>query len=224
MNTTAILQNLVPHRDTSNGGVNQTLGKTDFLSLLVTQLKNQDPLKPSDPTEFTSQLAQYSSLEQLYNINETMKALEDIKGLFGQMSTLSLIDKKVVVGSDSFQFEGTKVELGFQLQKSVEEATVYIKNESGEVVDKIAVLNPNSGEHMLEWDGKSQEKIQLPPGKYSFSIIGITEDGKQLQGLPLVETQVTGVDFIEDTLLTRNGKFILSEIYRVNNSTQSNES
>ena len=52
----------------------------------------------------------------------------------------------------------------------------------------------------------------------------MTEDGKELQGLPLVETQVTGVDFIGNTLLTHNGKFILSEIYRVNNPTQSNES
>ena len=226
MNIVGSLQHTGLQADTKNGGINQTLGKADFLNLLVVQLKNQDPLKPSDPTEFTSQLAQYSSLEQLYNMNESMKALEDLKGIFGRISTLSLIDKQVVVSSNSFQFEGQKVELGFHLQEAVKEATVYVKNESGQLVDTIKISNPPIGEHMLQWDGKNQQGTQMSPGMYSFSIIGITEDEKELQGIPLIETKVTGVDFFGsgNTLLTNNGRFMLSAIYRVNNPTLPNES
>jgi len=225
MNSVSILQQIGSQTDIKNSSISQPLGKDDFLNLLVTQLKNQDPLKPSDPTEFTSQLAQYSSLEQLYNINESMKALDDLNGIFVRFSALSLIDKQVVINSDTFQFEGQTVELGFNFQDSVKEATVYVKNDSGQIVDEIKVLNPTIGENRLQWDGKDKNGVQLPKGTFFLSVIGNTEEGKEIQGAPLVESRVTGVDFSDlgNTLLTSNGKIMLSQIIRVKNPILSSE-
>ncbi len=226
MNSISNLQQIGSQTDIKNSSISQPLGKDDFLTLLVTQLKNQDPLKPSDPTEFTSQLAQYSSLEQLYNINESMKALDDLNGVFGRLSALSLIDKHVVVNSDTFQFDGQEAGLGFRFQNTVKEATVYVKNDSGQILDQISVLDPSAGENILKWNGKDLNGRQLTPGKYFFSVIGITEEGEEVQGMPMVESMVTGVDFSgsNNTLLTNNGRVMLSEISRVNNPTLTNES
>jgi len=223
MNSISALQQMGVQPEKKPGSIGQSLNKDDFLSLLVTQLKNQDPLKPSDPTEFTAQLAQFSSLEQLYNINESIKVLDDLKGMLGRFSALSLIDKKVVIKSDTFQFDGHEVELGFRFHDTVNEAAIYLKNDAGQIVNQFMVTNISGAEHMLQWDGKDKRGVQLPSGTFFLSVIGTTEDGKEVQGIPLVESRVTGVDFSDsgNTLLTDHGKIMFSEIFRVNNPTLS---
>lgn len=228
MNGVLPIQQIGSQTDTKTGSVSKSLNKDDFLNLLVTQLKNQDPLKPNDPTEFTAQLAQFSSLEQLYNINENMKALDDLKGMFGRLSALSLLDKQVVINSDNFDFDGQKVELGVRFQDPMQEANFYVKNDSGQILDQIRVSMLSNDEYTMQWDGKTQDGLQLPPGTYFLSVIGTTSDGKEIQGMPLVGSRVAGLDFSDssntNTLLTANGKFMLSEIFRVNNLTLSGES
>jgi flagellar basal-body rod modification protein FlgD len=207
--------------DTPKNNLNQTLGKDDFLTLLVTQLKNQDPLKPMDPTEFTSQLAQFSSLEQLYNINENLQVLKSLQGDFDRLSALSMIDKYVVSDSHVFQFEGHPVELGFYFQDKVKDATVYVKDINGQVVCDIPVAQPSTGEHFVQWDGKDQDGWQLPEGAYSVTVIGNTEEDEAIAGASLVRSRITGVDFSgkESQLMTTSGKVKLSEIIEVKNLT-----
>ena len=197
------------------------LGKEDFLNLLVTQLKNQDPLNPSDPTEFTAQLAQYSSLEQLYNINEGMQAFDAIQGGFERMSAPSLIGKNVVAEADTFSFEGDPVELGFRFSDAMERATVYVKNEAGQVVDQIEVGAPAAGERFISWAGEDSEGEAFPTGTYHLEVVGTQADGSQAAGVPLVGSRVTGVDFLdsENTLLTTNGAVSAADVKRVNNPT-----
>jgi flagellar basal-body rod modification protein FlgD len=207
--------------NTQKSNSNQTLGKDDFLTLLVTQLKNQDPLKPMDPTEFTAQLAQFSSLEQLYNVNENLQVLKSLEGDFDRLSALSMIDKYVVSNSNIFQFENHPVELGFYFQNIVKDATVYVKDINGQIVRDIPIAHPSTGEHFVQWDGKDQDGQQLPEGVYSITIMGITEEDAILAGAPLVRSRITGVDFSdkESQLITTSGKVKLSEINEVNNLT-----
>lgn len=82
-----------------------SMGKDDFLELLVTQLENQDPLDPADSKEFSAQLAQFSSLEQLYNINDNLAGLEGLTGEMERLGALNMLDKSVVVQGDSFKLE-----------------------------------------------------------------------------------------------------------------------
>lgn len=199
----------------------QTLGKDDFLTLLVTQLQNQDPLKPMDPTEFTSQLAQFSSLEQLNNINENLEALHSIQDGFDRMSALSMIDKYVVSESETFKFHGEAVEIGFRFNEKIKDATVYIITSEGQTVGDIKVAHPSAGEPFVWWDGKDQNGQQLPDGNYSLRVVGTTQEGDPISGSSLVKSQITGVDFSEPEtiLMTTNGPVKLSEISKVNNLT-----
>jgi len=78
-----------------------TLGKDDFLNLLITQLQNQDPLSPMDSTEFSAQLAQFSSLEQLSNVNENLETLLLYQGSLNNSQAVSFIGKTITASGDS---------------------------------------------------------------------------------------------------------------------------
>ncbi|MFO8086005.1 MAG: flagellar hook capping FlgD N-terminal domain-containing protein [Desulfobacterales bacterium] len=223
MNNVSALHQQGAQPEAQKSNFTQTLGKNDFLSLLVTQLQNQDPLKPMDPTQFTAQLAQFSSLEQLYNINENIQMLKSIQGSFDRLSALSMIDKYVVSDSRTFQFTGDPLELGFRFDEKVRDATLYIQTPNGQTVCNIVVANPSAEEHFVQWDGKDQDGWQLPEGTYSLAVIGTTEDGNPIAGTTLAKSQITGVDLsgTETILMTTNGKVMLSEISKVNNSTLS---
>jgi flagellar basal-body rod modification protein FlgD len=207
--------------ETRKNSVTQTLDKDDFLKLLVTQLRNQDPLKPMDPTEFTAQLAQFTSLEQLYNVNEKLQALTSIQRGFDRLSALSMIDKYVISDSDTFQLEENSVELGFRFQDKIKDATVYVKDLNGQTVYKIQVAQPPIGEHFVRWDGTDQDGEPLPQGTYSITAIGTTEEGEAIAGSTLVRSRIIGIDFsdTETTIRTTSGKVKLSEISEVNNLT-----
>lgn len=226
MNSVYALQEMGVQTGNKTDKASQELGKNDFLNLLVTQLKNQDPLKPSDPTEFTSQLAQYSSLEQLQNISEGMDGLSSMEEEFGRMSALSLIDKQVTAETDKLKFDGEPVEMGFRFSDSVEKATVTIKGSNGQIFDQVEVKQPLDGNNFIQWDGTDQNGQSVPEGEYYIEVAGSTAEGGKIAGTPMVESRVTGVDFSdsESILLTTSGRIPFSEITRVNNSTLAAES
>ncbi|MCF8105396.1 MAG: flagellar hook assembly protein FlgD [Desulfohalobiaceae bacterium] len=219
------LQAVAAETKAKTGNQADTLGKDDFLNLLVTQLKNQDPLNPSDPTEFTAQLAQYSSLEQLYNINDSLQGLQTMQDGFGRLSALSMIGKEVIAESGSFRYEGRPVEMGFRFEDQVQGAVVSIWNENGRLVDQIEIAEPCSGDRFLQWDGTDQEGRDLPEGTYSLDVTGTTAEGQETAGTPLTASRITGVDFsgADHTLLTTNGSVELAEVAKVNNPTQDDD-
>ena len=94
---------------TSAADDQNSMGKEDFLTLLVAQLQNQDPLNPDDPTEFTAQLAQFSSLEQLFTLNESMDNLVASNASSDRLSTLATIGKEVAYHGDTFEYAGLRL-------------------------------------------------------------------------------------------------------------------
>lgn len=213
-------------KQAKTSGSSQELGKDDFLRLLVSQLENQDPLNPSDPTEFTAQLAQYSSLEQMTNINENIEDLGGAKDEIGRMSALSLIDRRVTAETDTLRFEGQPVEIGFRFDDPAESASVTIRDENGSVVDTQEINDPQDGNNFLQWDGTDSDGGRLPEGEYMIEAVGLDADGDEIQGTTMAETMVTGADFSGsgNTVLTAGGPLELSEVVKVNNSTYEAES
>jgi flagellar basal-body rod modification protein FlgD len=178
----------------SSSATPDIMGKQDFLSLLVAQLKNQDPLNPDEPTEFTAQLAQFSSLEQLFNLNESMETLAASNANSDQFATLQTIGKNVAYQGSTFEYGGDgEVELGYQLDGDVADARIAIKKNGYTV----AVLDGNelgSGNHFLRWDGLTSEGDPAGAGNYSFSVSVDTAQGQSVAASPLVKSEVTGVD------------------------------
>jgi flagellar basal-body rod modification protein FlgD len=198
------------------GGNN--LGKDDFLLLLVTQLQNQDPLNPQDPTEFTSQLAQYSSLEQLFTVNEQLGQLETANGNVVQMTALGLMGQNVVVQSDSFTLGSDPVTLGYNLSGNVDEVALVVQNADGQTVATLEGTGLSAGEYFIPWDATAAG-ARLPAGAYQLKIVTRRDGETTSSGEPLIKTTVTGVDLNggSSKLVTGLGEYNLSRVTSVRN-------
>jgi flagellar basal-body rod modification protein FlgD len=187
-----------------------SLGQEDFLKLLVAQLQNQDPLNPTDATEFTAQLAQYSQLEQLLNLNSAMDQMTLAQNNSQRISALSLIGKEVLVSGNSFSFDQQPVEIGYRVDDTVTEGTLRINDSYGKTVETIELADLEKGNHTITWDGKNAEGELLSSGNYT---IDIQPTGAAVTAL--VRAEVTGVK-MEDgtpTLETSAGYYTIDEIH-----------
>ncbi|TYP00206.1 flagellar basal-body rod modification protein FlgD [Geothermobacter ehrlichii] len=199
----------------------QTLGKEDFLQLLVAQLENQDPLNPADPTEFTAQLAQFSALEQMFNMNKTLEGLGSLSGDMERLSALGLIGREVVAESDIFRYQDTPVEFGYHLPVSASEVSVHILNTNNQTVATLTAPGTSAGEHFLSWDGRNDAGTPLPPGDYRIAVVARDMDDRKIEATTLVRATVDGVqlDAAGTRVETTSGAFALSQLQNVKGGT-----
>jgi len=112
------------------------LGKEDFLKLLVEQLKNQDPLNPMESTEFTAQLAQFSSLEQLTNMNESLEYSQLYQSSINNAQAVGFIGKTVKATGDSINVkDGISNQIQFDLARDAETVNIHIYDSSDNLVN-----------------------------------------------------------------------------------------
>lgn len=200
-----------------------TLGQEQFLTLLVAQLQNQDPLNPADATEFTAQLAQYSQLEQLFNLNDAMDNLATAQTNSQKVSALSLMGKEVVVEDSKFTFDGSPVQVGYNSDGAASKIALQIKNSAGVVVATLQASETGKGEHFLTWDGKDESGNVLPSGTYQIGINAKSASAETtVEVSPLVRNMVTGVDLSgsEPTIITKTGEFTIASIHGVYDSSK----
>ncbi|MBU0946353.1 MAG: flagellar hook assembly protein FlgD [Proteobacteria bacterium] len=197
----------------------EVMGKEDFLTLLVAQLQNQDPLNPDDATEFTAQLAQFSSLEQLVNLNESVDALATSQQASDQLSAMGLLGKDVVFQESSFEFNGEPVTLGYQLDEAASAVTMTVYNENGVIVSTVSLSELEAGNHFVEWDGVDSNGDVLADGQYEISLQASAGEDESVGVLALVQSEVSGVELGTGTgntnLVTLAGTISLSSILAV---------
>jgi len=176
---------------------NQELGKTEFLSLLVTQLKNQDPLQPMDNTEFVAQLAQFSNVEQLVSVNQGINMLGMQQMSMSNAQAASLIGKEVEVRSDAFSVGAadTEVSAGFSLDGDAADVKVNIRDAAGSVVRTIELGAQSEGEVSFDWDLRDDNGVAMPPGTYRIDVAAVDADGGNITWNPKVRGTVEGVTY-----------------------------
>jgi flagellar basal-body rod modification protein FlgD len=196
----------------------KTLGKEDFLSLLVAQLKNQDPASPMQGTEFTAQLAQFSSLEQLTNVNANLKTLGQAQNATNTASMISLIGKKVDVPGNKFEHKSGAIDgLKFSLADNADKVEVQVFDANGKQVATVTQANVAAGSGNVQWNGKDSNGRALAEGTYSFSVKAVDATGKDIQSATYTSGTVTDVEFVNgEVFAVVNGqKISTSEITRV---------
>jgi flagellar basal-body rod modification protein FlgD len=203
------------------------MGKEDFLKMLLAQLQNQDPLSPMDGTQFASQLTQYSSLEQLINLNSSMDTSINANYYLSQSinNTLAatLIGKEVKLNGSSFQNDGqANTTLGYNLSTAASSVTIKIYNESGALVKTIENAPKNSGDNKLIWDFTDNDGNSIPQGKYSFQVEPKDADSNLLSYSAYVLGKIDGVKFTENgtMLVVNGGQYNLSDIMEIYNSSE----
>jgi flagellar basal-body rod modification protein FlgD len=189
-------------------GVGQAnLGSQDFMRLLVTQLQNQDPLEPQKGTEFTAQLAQFSSLEQLVNVNSMLAQLASLQAAVANTQAAGFIGQEVTAAGDEIAVsEGQASGAEFRLDHAADDVKITIRDGAGSVVRVIDLGGADAGTHAVEWDGLNTAGSPVPDGTYHMEIEAVS-GGDQITALPLVRGIVDGIDFDQEgTFLLINGR------------------
>ena len=186
----------------------QAIGKQDFLKLLVTQLEQQDPMNPQDGTEFVAQLATFTSLEQLINIEEGLNNVAMTSLATNNTLASNLIGKEVQVrGAGKISHEGGDHTLHFELQGEAESVTIEVMDEDGKVVRTMTSGTADKGENDIVWDGRDDNGNPVPDGSYEFRIEAENEDGESVGARTTSTHLVESVSFQGGvpTLVLSNG-------------------
>lgn len=164
------------------------LGRDDFLTMFIAQMEHQDPLNPMDGTEFSAQLAQFSSLEQLFNISSTLETMKSGQDIGTSYNALGFIGKDVVAEGNLISFELGKVATGGFTLAQAADCAVAITDSDGNLVRQLALGPIAAGEQTFEWDGKNDAGIMMSPGTYNFQVAALDSYNQPVQ----VDTQITG--------------------------------
>jgi flagellar basal-body rod modification protein FlgD len=141
-----------------------------FLKLLVTQLKNQDPLNPMDNAQMTSQMAQISTVEGIDKLNATLKMILEGSNENQAMQAAALVGHGVMVPGSGLALAGGMGIGGFELDGPADRVTVTIKDASGIAVRTLDLGAQEAGSQVFGWDGQTDAGAQAADGAYSISV------------------------------------------------------
>lgn len=195
--------------------IQKDMGKEDFLNLLVTQLRYQDPMSPEDPKDFVAQLAQFSSLEQQINTNKTLQEMgeffQSLQDTQNMTQGIALLGKNVKgSGNQITVADGEVAGASFQLPKDAEECVVGIFDSDGNQVRILDLGSQAAGLCNLNWDGKDGSGKQVSDGIFTFKIAAKDKSGNAIQVDPYFTGKVEEVyQNSEGVWVTVNGRQVL---------------
>jgi flagellar basal-body rod modification protein FlgD len=169
-----------------------------FLTLLTTQLKNQDPLSPMDSNQFTQQLVQFSQVEQQINTNDNLKTLIGQGTNQTGSYAVSYLGKEVSVTNGNAPLSGGKAEWRYNLGTTAAQSVLTVTNASGQVV-YTGAGETAAGNHTFDWNGQDANGTQLPDGTYKLSVAAAAADGSTVTSLVASTGTVTEVDMTSGT-------------------------
>lgn len=183
-----------------------TLNKDQFLKLLLVQLKNQDPLQPSaDPNEFTKQMTQFGQLEQLFNVNDSLKSIGADQTRMARSDAVSMIGKQVEAKSELIEVRGgVNSPIGISLQQPASSVKVEVMDTLGRVVRTIDYTDQEAGSTYHDFDGKDNTGSDLS-GVYSVRISAKSANGTNIPAQGILKSVVSGVDYTTGSPVLRIG-------------------
>ena len=172
------------------------MGKDDFLRLLVAQLQSQDPMNPMESADFTAQLAQFSSLEQLQNINTSLGTIGTSQSVLTSSQAVGFMGKTITAIGDTIEVrDGQGQDLQFSLDKDAAGSYLRIYDQQGNFIRQVETGALTSGQNSVAWDGQDYLGGQAPDGTYTFEVEAIDELGNTVTSTTYMTGEVTGVHF-----------------------------
>ncbi|MBD3818384.1 MAG: flagellar hook capping protein [Brevundimonas diminuta] len=181
-----------------------------FLSLLSTQLKNQDPLSPVDSNEFTAQLTQMAGVEQQLLTNDLLTGLLKAQQGDGLTGAAQYIGKDATAVWAATRFEDGEANWSYELAADATDATLQVLDASGKVVWSGPAPEKTNGMHDFKWDGKTTGGGQVDDGGvYTLKVVAKDGAGKAVDSQVLIRGRVTGVEMYDNTPFVIIGNSIM---------------
>ncbi len=170
------------------------LGMDAFLQLLVTQLQYQDPLSPMDDKEFVAELAQFSSLEQLTEINSGVEGLSKLTQEQQMIGAVNFIGKTIDATGTAVSVEdGKATSVTFTLPEDANTCMVNILDSSKNIVRTVDVGAKTAGEVEFQWDGKDYDGAAVEDGQYQVAVTATNADGDPMKVSTTMRGKVVGI-------------------------------
>jgi len=192
--------------DITLSGINQQAANTDnqratladdfdqFLTLLTTQLQNQDPLSPMDSTEFTNQLVQFSQVEQSINTNSKLDDLVSLQLNGATSAALGYVGLDVSYVSAEIAFDGqSPIDMRYSLDDNATQSRINIFDEGSQLV-YTREAEKLSGPHEFTWDGRDLNGNLLPEGTYVIAVDSFDGNDEKIETTTVVEGRVKGIE------------------------------
>ncbi|MBD66427.1 MAG: hypothetical protein CME62_14545 [Halobacteriovoraceae bacterium] len=203
-----LLDNLTGYKEKNplykDAKTHNKMGKDEFLKLLTVQLKNQDPMNPMEQGKMAAELAQFSSLEQLSNINKNFEGMNKGKAMQDKFYGASFLGKEVVTSGTSLKFEGegTQADILFNLPKPAEKVLVRIFDGNKQMVGEVWQENIGRGNQTFAWDGTQLDGAISGKGEFTTAVYAWDNNADPIE----VKTKNTGV---VESVYFENGETIL---------------
>jgi len=184
-----------------------------FLTLLTSQLQNQDPLSPMDSTQFTQQLVQFSQVEQQIKTNQNLEGLATQYQAAAAGAALSYLGKDAILQNDTTRFSGSPTNFGYSLPTSAGANRLEIRDANNRTVyTTTGALG--AGDHVFTWDGKDSNGNTMPTGNYHIVLTATDTGGAAITPTMSVQEIIRGVDFSGTTpqIITDSGSHDLSTV------------
>ena len=163
--------------DLASGASSLGTSYQTFLTLLTTQLQNQDPSSPMDPNQFTTELVQMTGVQQQLLSNQLLQSLVNASPASGVSSAVGLIGKAVPAPSATATLSGGQASWSYALPQAAANATVSVSNSTGQVVYTGTAPSFAAGANTFSWNGQSSSGVQMPNGVYTLSVAATDGSG-----------------------------------------------
>lgn len=204
---------------TSSSDTSTSLSTTDFLQLIVTQLKNQNPLDPTDPTQFMSQLVSYASYDQQTQMNSNLTSMVSSMNSLLTGNGIGYIGQTVEAKGDTTPLTDGQASWGYSLSSAASSVTISVKDQDGNTVYS-TTGDASAGSHTFTWDSTTSDGKTASDGDYTISVNAVNASGSSVLNYTTIIGKVTGVDSSSGTtqLLVGDTTVALSAVVGVNSS------
>ncbi len=209
----------------ASGTSKSALGKDDFLKLMIAQLQNQDPLQPVDNQAFVAQMAQFSSVEQLHNVNDQLGNLLLAQNAGNQMSFASMVGKDVLFNTDGVTLvPGQPAQVQATLADPADKVSALVTDASGKVVRTLPLGARQAGAVAVSWDGRDDNAQPLPAGDYKVTVSAYKASGAKVDVTERARGTVTGVKYQDGVaqLLVGGHAVALSDVVEIDQRQTTN--
>ena len=171
IDTTKVYSQLgLNHSKESNNQPNDQLGQAEFLELMTSQLKFQDPLKPMENGDFLGQMAQFGTVSGINELNSNFGNMSNSLQSNQALQASTLVGRQVMAPSDSgFLGASTPLSGAIELEQSASDVIITVKNANGQIVNRSSLGNQQAGLVEFEWDGLDEAGNRLAAGEYQIS-------------------------------------------------------